>query len=133
MASIVRYSSIVAQEIHGIVVGNVPGMFFHEGLHAIPNGRNRFLVLEQAQDEAVFLLVVGHELEDVVIDVAKELDARLDAPVPLVFEHQGLPKEEAGFKSAHVSVADGVSVYDFTLRHIFANFCGPILIDPFRK
>ena len=40
-------------------------------LVAIPQSRDGLDVLVQTEDEAVLFLVVGHELEGVVVDVAE--------------------------------------------------------------
>jgi hypothetical protein len=129
VAMIVRVTAIITQEGHGIVLCDVLGMLFHEFFHAIPERRNRLDVLVQTQHETVLLLVLGHVAERIVVDIAKHLDARLDAPIPFVAVHDRMLEEKARLITAHVSVADGVAVDDLALRHILTNLAGLFLVD----
>ena len=106
-------------------------VLLHELLRALPQSRNCRLILVQTQDEAVLLVVVGHELEGVVVDVAVELDARLHTPVPLVLLHERVLEEEPGFISTHVTIADGISIDDLGLGHVFSRLPRTVLVDPF--
>lgn len=129
MAVIVAISAVVAQKAHGVARHNVLRMFLHKRLHTIPQRRDGFDVFVQTQDEAVFLFVRLHEQEWIVVDVAVQLDARLDTPVPLELEHQGVSEEEARLESAHMAVADGIAVDDLLLRHVLSYFSCFILVD----
>jgi len=95
MAMVVGLSAVITQKTHGIVLGNMLGMCFHELLGAVPQGRDGLHVFIQTQHETVLLLVVRHVLEYVVVNIAEELDARLYSPVPFIIEHQWLTEEEA--------------------------------------
>ena len=95
MAMVVAFSVVVTQPFHRIVFGDVLREFTHEFLRAVPNCGNSFNVFVQADDEAVFLLVVCHELEWIVFDIAEDFDAGLDPPVPLIIHHERLPVEKA--------------------------------------
>ena len=108
-------------------------MLFHELLDAVPQRWDGFDVLVQAQDEAVLLVVVGHVLEGIVVDVTKQLNARLNAPVPLVVLQDLVAEEEAGFVTAHVAVADGVAVDDLLFVHLLTDLCGFLHVDPLWK
>ena len=131
VAVVVGLTAVVTKELHAVVLDNVLGVVLGEVLGGVPEGRNGLDVFVKTEGEAVLLLVVGHELEGVVVDVAVELDAGLDAPVPLVVEHQGMAEEEARLVAAHVSVADGVAVDDLLLLHRFADLGGLVLVNPF--
>lgn len=106
MALVVGVSVVVTEEFHRVVFVDVLGMLLDELLDTVPEGGNGLDVLVQADDKAVFLLVVSHELEGIVVNVAEQLDTRLDSPVPFVVHHQGLSEEEARFEPAHVTVTD---------------------------
>jgi hypothetical protein len=133
MALVVRLTAIVTKELHRVVLGDVLRVVFGEILCGVPQGRNGLDVLVQAEGEAVLLLLVGHELERVVVDVAVQLDAGLDPPVPFVVEHQRVAEEEAGFVAAHVPVADRVAVDDLLLLHLLADPGGLVLVNPLRE
>jgi hypothetical protein len=87
MAVVIRVSSIVTEEAHRVTLGDVFRVCFHELFGAIPQRRNRLDVFVQAQHETVLLLVFGHELENVIVDIAEKLNAWLDTPVPFVVVH----------------------------------------------
>jgi hypothetical protein len=130
VAVVVRLAIVVADELHRVALDNVLGERLGKVLCGGPEGGDGLNVLVQAEDEAVLFLVAGHELERVVVDVAEHLDAGLDAPVPLVVEHQGVAEEEARLVAAHVAVADGVAVDDLLLLHFVAHTGGLVLVDP---
>ena len=130
MALVVCVSTIVTEEAHRVVRGNVLRVVLDELLGAIPESGNGVNILIQTENEAVLLLVLGHETEGVVMNVAVELNTGLDSPVVLVVEHQGLTEEESGLESTHVTIADGVTVDNLPLRHILANLLGLVLINP---
>ena len=106
MALVVGLPIVITQELHRVGLSDVLRMILDELLDTIPERWNRLDIFVQADDEAVLLLVVLHELERVVVNVTEELNAWLDSPVPLVVQHERLPKEETRLESAHVSVAD---------------------------
>jgi hypothetical protein len=130
MAVVVGLAPVVAEELHRVVLDDVLREVLGEVLGSIPKRRNGLDVLVQAEGEAVLLLVVGHVLEGIVVDVAEQLDAGLHAPVPLVVEHQGMAEEEARLVAAHVPVADGVAVDDLLLLHLLAHLGGLVLVNP---
>ena len=131
MAVVVGLAAVVTEELHGVVLDDVLGVVLGEVLGGIPEGGDGLDVFVETESEAVLLLVLGHELEGVVVDVAVELDAGLDTPVPLVVKHQGVAEEEARLVAAHVPVADGVAVDDLLLLHGLANLGGLVLVNPF--
>lgn len=133
MAVVVGVATVVTQETHRVALDDVLGVILHELLRAVPEGGDGLDVFVEAEHEAVLLLILGHEAEGVVVDVAEELDARLDAPVPLVVHHQWLAEEEAGLEAAHVAVADGVAVDDLALGHVLADLLRLVLVDEIRE
>jgi hypothetical protein len=133
MAVVVCLTAIVTEKLHRVVLDNVLREVLGKVLGSVPKRRDGLDVLVQAEGEAVLLLVVGHVLERVVFDVAKQLYARLHAPVPLVVEHQGMAEEEARFITAHVSVADRVTVDDLLLLHLLTDLGGLVLVNPLGK
>lgn len=131
MAVVVRLSFVIADPFEGVALDDVLRVGCGEVLDGVPEGGNGLDVFVQAKGEAVLFVVLGHELEGVVFDVAEQLDAGLNAPVPLVVHHQGVAEEEAGFVSAHVPVADRIAVDDLLFLHLFADLGSPVLVDPF--
>lgn len=129
MAVVVGISTVITQETHRVTLSNVLWVCLDELLCAIPQCWNGFHILVQTQHETVLLLVVGHEFESVIVNVAVKLNAWLNSPVPLIVQHQLLTEKEAGFESAHVAIADRVSVDDLALSHVFADLASLILID----
>lgn len=133
MALVVGLTTVVTEEGHGVVVGNVLGVVGHELLGALPEGRDGVNVLVKTENEAVFLALLGNDTEGVVVDITEELDGGLNAPVVLVVHHQRLAEEKSRLESAHVTVADGVSVDDLSLLHVLTNLLGLVLVNPLRE
>jgi len=69
----------------------------------------------QVDGEAVGFVVVAHVAEDVVVDVAEEVDVGFYAPVVLDVEHFGVFVEEAAVPATHLVVGLEVSVLDVLL------------------
>lgn len=126
---IVRFTVVVAQPFHGVAFDNMFRMVFHKFLGTVPKRLNGLDVLVQTEHETVLFAIVAHVLERIIVHVAEELDTWFYAPIPLIFIHQWLAKEEAGFKAAHVPVADGISVDDVSRGHILPDLGSLILID----
>lgn len=115
VAVVIVLAAVVAEEGHCVIRVHVFGVVLHEALDAVPERGDCLDVFVEGEDEAVDFVVVAHEAEDVVVDVAVELDGGLDAPVVFVVEEERVSEEEAGFEAAHVAVGDGVTVDDFAL------------------
>lgn len=133
MAVIVCLSSIIREETHRVVGRDVLWMVLHELLGAIPESGNGLDVFVEGEDEGVLLLVVGHVLESVVLDITEQLDGWLHAPIPFIVQHERLLEEEAGLKSTHVTIRDRIAIDDFALCHILAHSFRFVLIDMVRK
>lgn len=129
VAVVVGLAVVVADELQRIVLGNVLGERLGEVLGCLPESRDGLDVFVQRKREGVLLVVISHELEGVVVDIAVHLDAGLNAPVPLVVEHQRVAEEEARLVAAHVPVADGVAVDDLLLLHLLADAGGLVLVN----
>lgn len=130
VAAVVGFASIVTEEAHGVVLGNMFRVVLDELLGAVPERGDCLLVLVQAKDKAVLLVAFLHDTERVIVDVAVKLDGGLDAPVVLVVHEQRLTEEESRLESAHVAVTDGVAVDDLALSHIFTDLACLFLVDP---
>jgi len=74
-----------------------------------------------------------HDSERIVVNVAIQLNGRLDAPVVFVVHHERLSEEESGFETTHVTIADRVTVDDLALSHVLAHLLGLVLINPLRE
>ena len=126
---VIAFTIIIAQKGHGVIVRDVLWMLLYEALDTIPKCWNRLHILVQTQDKAVLLLIVFHEPEGVVVDIAKKLYTWLHTPVVLELVHQRMSEEKARLKSTHVPVADGVAIDDLALRHVFTDLARLVLVD----
>lgn len=132
MAFVVGLSAIVTQKLHRVIFSDMLRVVLHELFDAVPEGRDGLVVLIQTQHETVLFVVLLHVSERVEADVAVQLDAGLNTPVVLKLLHQFVPEEEPGLVTAHVPVADRVTVDDLALLHVLPNLPGLLLVDPFR-
>lgn len=133
MALIVGLSAVVGDKGHGVVLGDVLGELGNVLGDTVPQSWDRLNVLVQTQHKAVLLLVLSHEAEWVVVNIAEKLNARLNTPVPFVLEHERVAEEESGFVAAHVPVADRVTVDDLSPRHVFSCLFRLLLVNPLRE
>lgn len=133
MAKVICLPSILADEFQVIVLYNMLRVLLHEFLDTIPDRSYGVSVFIQTDNKAIFLLVVFHELERVETDVTEIFDAGLHSPIVVEFLEELLAEKESRFKTAHVSVADGISVDDLFLLHILPNLGGFCLVDKVRE
>lgn len=133
MAVVVRVTTVVTEEAHGVALGNVLGVVLDELLGAVPESGDGLDVLVQAQNEAVLLVVLLHEAERIVVDIAEELNGGLNTPVVVVVHHGRLAEEETRLETAHVAVAHRVAVDDLALGHVLANLAGLLLVNVLRE
>ena len=128
MTVIVGLSIIITQPLQGITCRDVLGKFLHEFLRTVPYRRDGFRIFVQTYYKTILFLIFRHNLERIEANVTVELDTWLDTPVPFVVLHQGLTEKETRFEAAHVSVADGVSIDDLPLCHVFSHLFRFVLI-----
>lgn len=95
---------VIGDEVESIVLGNELGVFTRKLLRLLPESRNSLVILVQRDGEAVCLVVDGHEHERVIVNVTKEANARLHAPVVVQVERRVVAPEEATLETAHVAV-----------------------------
>jgi hypothetical protein len=130
MAFVVGIPSIIAEEGHAVLGMDVLWMCLHELLDAVPECGYRLDIFVQTQHETVFLAVVDHESEGVVVNIAEQFNGWLHPPVVFKLHHQLMTEEEPTLESAHVAIGDGIAVDDLPLSHILSHSCGLLLIDP---
>lgn len=115
-----------------------------------PKGRKGSSVIEDVHIEAVLHVVVAHEAEDVVVNVAEEVDLamgmsamndfggitptyiRLNAPVPVKILKTWVLVEESTIPTAHVSVADHPPLPNSNGTQVLQTVHEPALINPVR-
>lgn len=80
-----------------------------------PESGNRGGGIVEVDREAVRLVVVLHEAEDVVVDVAKEVHLGLDAPVVLCIGQGGMLVKQTTVPAAHLMVGHLVGILNVVL------------------
>lgn len=130
---VISIAVIIAEDFQRVVFVDVFRMLLDELLDTVPERGNSFDILVKRDNETIFFLVVAHELEWIIVNITEKFNTWLNSPVPFVIHHQGLSEEEARFESAHMSIADGITVDDLPLCHIFSNLSCLVLVDPRRK
>lgn len=103
-------SGVVRHPLDCVVVVEVVWVIGEELDRLGPQRGQRLGVVVQVDGEAVRLVVVVHVAEDVVVDIAEEVDVGFYAPVVAgVFEGRVLV-EEAAVPTAHLVVRDHLGV-----------------------
>lgn len=95
-----------------------------------PQGRQGLGFVVESNSEAIGLVVVLHVAEDIVIDVAKEVDFRFNAPVPSHILQGRMLIENAAIPSTHLMIRNHLGVLYTAL---FEDRCGLVvkgLVNP---
>lgn len=98
-----------------------------------PKGREGPGIVENVHCEAVLDLVVSGKAEDIVVDVAKEMDVRFDAPVEVVFHQSRVSIEETTVPSTHVPIGYHPAFSHANSSKVFETVHEAPFVDPFRK
>ena len=122
----------VDKPAHRVVVVEVLGVGGEEFERLEPEGGYALGAVVEIYVEAVRLVVVGHVAEDVVVDVAEELDLRLDTPVVLRVLERRVMVEETAVPAAHLVVRDTVCVLDVIFFQDLGRFFKQVGADPGR-
>lgn len=131
MAVVIILPIVIRDKLQAVAFNNVMWVLGHELLGGFPESWNGFLVFVQTEGKAVFLLVLFHVEEWIVVDVAEELDGGFDTPVKFIVGEEFVFEEETRFESTHVAVGDGITIDDFSLSHVLTNSGSFVLINPF--
>ena len=84
----------------------------------------------EVDGEAVGLVAVLHEAEDVVVNVAEEVNLWLDAPVVLHVFESWVFVEHARVPAAHLVVAQHVRVLNIVLLEDVCALDKQVMVDP---
>lgn len=104
-----------------------------ERASARPERRKGASVVEDIHVETVFHVVIAHEAEDIVVNVAEEVDIRLNPPIPVKILEPWMLVEESTVPTAHVSIADHPSFPNSNGTQVFQAIHEPPLINPVRQ
>lgn len=126
----VRPLLAVTQPTQGAVVVDVLWVLGHELERLGPEGGDGFGRVVQVDGEAVGFVVVGHVAEDVVVDVAEEVDFGLHAPVVARGGEGGVFVEHAAVPAAHLVVRGEVGVLHSLLFEDVGRFFEEVRVDP---
>lgn len=122
----------VGEPVHGVVLVQVLRVVVagQELERLRPQRRHALRAVVQIDGEAVRLVVVLHPAEDVVVNVAEEVDVRLDAPVPAVVLEGRVLVEHAAIPAAHLVVGYLVGVLDVLLLQHLDRLMEEVHVDP---
>lgn len=105
-------------------------LFREPALRLGPQTRDRSRGVIEIYRKAVGLIMGFHEAEDIVVDIAEEVDIWLDAPVVFQIFEGRVVWEEARVPAAHLVVGDFVCVLDFFFAQDFCGFGVEVLVYP---
>jgi hypothetical protein len=125
-----RPSSTIRQPHHRIVVMQILWMLRDEFSGFGPESRDRLRRIVEIDCEAVGFVVICHEAEYVVIDVAEEMDLGFYAPVELHVCQRRVLVEKAAVPAAHLVVGFHASVLNIVLLQYLRRFFEQLVVDP---
>lgn len=100
----------IREPVYGGVLVDIIGVVGKELGSLGPKSRQSLGIVVERNGEAVRLIVVLHVAEYIVVDVAKEVDFRLNAPVPARLLESRVLVKHAAIPSAHLVVRHHVCV-----------------------
>ena len=123
---------LVNQIANASIRMDILGVRLKKRLRLVPQARKAARVVQDEHVKPVDLVVILHELEDIVLYVAEEMHVRLDAPVVLegVGDEERVPVEEAGVPAAHVAVGEEVALADADRVQVREAVVVAFLVDP---
>lgn len=127
-----RSTFAVGEPLHGVVAVEVFGMRSQELDSFGPERGNTLRRVVEVDGEAVGLVVVFHVAEDIVIDIAEEMDVWFDAPIPLRFLQRRMLVEHAAIPSTHLVVGLQVPVFNVLLFQNLRGLLVEFFVNPFR-
>ena len=122
-------SLAIRQPLLGVVFDFILRVRGQKLLRLRPQRGYRLRRIVQINRKPVGFVVVFHVAEDVIVDVAKEVDFRLDAPVVADVGQRGVVVEHAGVPAAHLVVGDFAGVLDVLLFEHFGGFFKEVVVD----
>lgn len=125
-----RPPRLIRHPIQRIIPMQILRVLREEFLRFGPQRGDGFGVVVEVDGEAVGLVVVVHVPEDVVVDVAEEMDLGLHAPVVAGVGQRGVFVEHAAVPAAHLVVGDEVGVLDALLFEHDGGFFEEGEVDP---
>jgi len=102
----------------------------HEPLRLGPQRWYGLGCIVKVDGKAVGFVAVLHIAENVVVDVAEEVDVGLDAPVVAGIEEGWVVVEEAAVPAAHLVVGVQVTVLYVLFFEDFGGFFEEVVVDP---
>lgn len=104
-----------------------------EALRFRPQARHALGRVVQVDGEAVSLVVILHEAEHVVVNVAEKVHIGLDAPIVLGVLQRRVVWENAGVPAAHLVVGYLVGILHAILAQNLDRLVVEVLVDPRRR
>lgn len=127
---VVGTAGLVRQPIHGAVLVHVLGVLGQELFGFGPQSSDGSWGVVQVDGEAVRLVVIVHVAENVIVDIAKEVNIGLDAPVVLRVGQGRVLVEHAAVPPAHLVVRDFVGILNLLFFEDLDRLVVQVLVNP---
>ena len=127
--SVPRPSLAIRQPLSRIVLDFIVRVRSQKFLRLWPQrryGRRRIVYINR---KPVSFVVVLHVAKDVIVNVAEEMDFRLNAPIIAGVGQRGVAVEHARVPAAHLVVGELASVLDGLLLEHFGGFFEDVTVD----
>lgn len=103
-----------------------------ELLRLRPQGRYAIRCIIEVDGETVGFVVILHPAENIVVNIAEEVDFRFHAPVISDIFKGGMLVEHATVPAAHLVVGYHWAILDLLLLEHLGGFVEEVAIDPLR-
>lgn len=123
-------AGLVRQPVHGAVLVHILGVLGQELFGFGPQSRDGGRGVIQVDGEAVRLVAVVHVAENVIVDIAEEVNVGLDAPVVLCVGQGRVLVEHAAVPPAHLVIRDLVGILNLLFFEDLDRFVVQVLVNP---
>lgn len=122
----------ICQPIHSIVLVEIFRMLSDKFGRFGPQRRNRSWRIVEIDSETISLIVVGHESEHIVVDVAEEVHLRLHPPVELRVCKSRMLVEKTTVPATHLMIGLHGTVLNIVLLEDSGRLFKQFIVDPGR-
>lgn len=98
-----------------------------------PQTRESLGIIVEIDGETICFVVVVHVTEDIIVDLAEEVDVGLDAPVVSGIREGGVLVEEPAIPTAHLVIRSLAGILDTLVLENRRRLVEYIVVDPGRR
>lgn len=133
LAIVIRSSLLICQPLESIWLGLLVLVLGQELDCLRPETRDRFWAVVQVDGESISLVIIAHEAEDIIVDIAEEVNVWLHTPVVLHVEQCRVLVEQPTVPATHLVVALQARILHVLFLQQLCALLHHVPVDPARN